>query len=1016
MSADLVSKLAELLVSTFSTTDSSIRTQAETALAEFSHNLLSFSQALLQIMQTHPGTLAQSAGAHLCNTLTQAASEGRLQGSDKQAIGLLLGQTVVQSNLDSTLKMRLAESLSGLMTDQDVNLADLIQPLVLQALQGDVGSVLGGLKVLRPMYQTLMETQDFSQKNYLELLASLVFKAIQGVQTAVKEASDGLMSDAVAVLCEVSCCLQSIIEYYEITSMQGMASVVKLLPLIEAIVQTLLCQLPEPGNPSYHSVVNVSPIPVLTQMNEAKAYMLDSLSHLINFVIDFPEEDTFTPEQSEAFWHVVQPSIDPVLAAVLELSRPDLQECLDHDSVKDYLTKALDFITALARELRLASFFLPRSKALILNCVMLLMVASRQEIEEFEESPEQFLSLASDTCEKQESKIPKTCAAGLLDILCVCVDGCLSFTAHLCTQLVCSISQGVDSIALAELAESPFCKLSKDSQLETCLTILSVLGKHVQRRYDLQAVLDSMLQTTCSSLLTATHPLLLCRLCSFIYYNAEHLSRDNDSLFNHLVLVILRAVQDTSVAAATAGADCLSYMLKEQAVSFKLLQMLDQVVQVVLNCVVGTRVKGVFDALEEIALSFTEGLTPYVSSLLAALVQRVLSEQHAVLKMHSKESIFIIKSWNIIRILAEAPQMHSKLDELEQVLLPLLSSIRDPEAITYDEDLVLLVHTLITKRKAVSQVCWEVFAFLPGVQAKNRSVFFQMFELLNAYICYGKDTFSSSPGYIEQLVHMCENCLFANYNSRANEAMSSEGAIILQLMLQGLPRALDSCLERVLEKCFEKYSRTIVNEFFRVRLLGVILSAFIYDAQLTQQLMAARTIGDSSWLKFALSQIATYRSHFTARYDRKLAVIGLCTLISHPMLESDVVNMLSLLFETVVSICSLSINKKQASQDMDLVVEISLKKKKQAKRKLKKLQDADARQSQLLTQMNSIDELEFFKQMLKSIANSSSGLKYLVGGMQPEMLKVLEQLVQSKTVALQGQEAVRKVIRAKRQV
>lgn len=1021
MSADYVSKLAELLTITFTATDSSIRAQAERALREASHDLIGFTQALLHIIQTQPDEVAHGAGAYLCNLLAQAYAEGRVLGESRMTLGLMLGRAVVESSFDSVLKTRLAETLGSLITndisDPQTNLAYEIQPLVQKALQGDVGSILGGLKILRPMYQALVDSHDFVQSTYLQMLAVIAFKAIQEIHTARKEASEAQLKDSVSILLEVSMCLQSFIEYYDVTSLKNMGLIIQCVPVVELMAQTLLLQLPEPGNPSYNSVVNVSANPILTQLNFAKANMLDSLVHLTNFVLDFPDEGAFTSQETEVFWQAVRPAIDSVLIAVLELSSSAaLKDYLTLEFVSEYLTKALDFLSTVTREPRIAETVLPRAKTLVIDAIMILMTANHHELTEFEDTPEGFLSLAQDTCEKQESQTPKTCAAGLLDSLCAHVDGVLSFTMRVCCQFVCHISLADDPnnyVNLADLTESTFYKMPQESQLEACLIILSLLSKYTTKRVDLQAFLDMMLQATRTSLLATVHPLILCRLCTFIYYNAEHLAKDSDDLFDQLVLVVIRSIQFSNTATATAGADCLSYLIKDEAVCHRLQMMLGEIVQVILELVVKTGVKGVFDALEEISLNFVEDLFPYSDSLMTALVQRVLTEQYNLLRQHTKESIFIIKAWNIIRTLVDAPQMVPKLDSFERILLPLISSVSDPQAINYDEDLVLLIHTLISKRMAVSQVCWDVLIYLPGIQAKNRGVFFQMFELLNAYIHYGKIKLIDSPTLTEQLVEMCEVCLFSTYNSRANEAMSSEGAIILQLMLQDLPGAMDSLLERVLAKCLERYSRVIVNEFFKIRLLGVVLSAIVYNPQLTQQILATQQSGDSSWLKFILTEIVANRAHFSHRYDRKLAVLGLCTLISHPVLETDVVRMLAPLFETIIIICSMSTRKPKTTKDMDLDGEASNKKKR--KTKAKEQAEAHYKMSLMLTQITSFDELEFFKQMLKKISASASGLKMLVGGLSAELLEDLEMLVKSKTVATNvlGGSAVRKVIKAK---
>lgn len=48
--------------------------------------------------------------------------------------------------------------------------------------------------------------------------------------------------------------------------------------------------------------------------------------------------------------------------------------------------------------------------------------------------PDQFVSLALDTCDKQKSRVVKTHAAKLLETLCDSVDGAVSFVTLFCCQ------------------------------------------------------------------------------------------------------------------------------------------------------------------------------------------------------------------------------------------------------------------------------------------------------------------------------------------------------------------------------------------------------------------------------------------------------------------------------------------------------------------------------------------------------------------------------------------------------
>ncbi len=64
------------------------------------------------------------------------------------------------------------------------------------------------------------------------------------------------------------------------------------------------------------------------------------------------------------------------------------------------------------------------------------MKTSKEEYDQMIEDPEQFVNLALDTCDKQQSKVVKTQAAKLLEAICDNIDGAVSFITLFCCQSI----------------------------------------------------------------------------------------------------------------------------------------------------------------------------------------------------------------------------------------------------------------------------------------------------------------------------------------------------------------------------------------------------------------------------------------------------------------------------------------------------------------------------------------------------------------------------------------------------
>lgn len=76
--------------------------------------------------------------------------------------------------------------------------------------------------------------------------------------------------------------------------------------------------------------------------------------------------------------------------------------------------------------------------------------------------------------------------------------------------------------------------------------------------------------------------------------------------------------------------------------------------------------------------------------------------------------------------------------EFEQVLKPVFQLLADPRAISFDDDIVLLIKSFIKKSKEISSVMWELFDLLPNVVAKNKGQLCDLLDTINNFMVYGK--------------------------------------------------------------------------------------------------------------------------------------------------------------------------------------------------------------------------------------------------------------------------------------
>ena len=78
-------------------------------------------------------------------------------------------------------------------------------------------------------------------------------------------------------------------------------------------------------------------------------------------------------------------------------------------------------------------YFRQQNASLIVSIGLNLLKTTTTEFELIRTQPEEFVNLALDTCDKQESETVKTQAAKLLEVMCDQVDDSITFLVTFCT-------------------------------------------------------------------------------------------------------------------------------------------------------------------------------------------------------------------------------------------------------------------------------------------------------------------------------------------------------------------------------------------------------------------------------------------------------------------------------------------------------------------------------------------------------------------------------------------------------
>lgn len=132
------------------------------------------------------------------------------------------------------------------------------------------------------------------------------------------------------------------------------------------------------------------------------------------------------------------------------------------------------------------------------------------------------------------------------------------------------------------------------------------------------------------------------------------------------------------------------------------------------------------------------------------LVARVLKE----IKYPSdpkQPQIYLNKCWNTLRAIADSQiYIPEHLKILDDELLPLIALIEQPQAISFDDDILDTLISTAKHSKSIAPNLSQVIKILPKIQEKYEFRVTQLMECYNKFFLYKIDTFAD-PAQIDQV-------------------------------------------------------------------------------------------------------------------------------------------------------------------------------------------------------------------------------------------------------------------------
>jgi len=692
-----------------------------------------------------------------------------------------------------------------------------------------------------------------------------------------------------------------------------------------------------------------------------------------------------------------------------------------------FIVELLSLISNLISNSVFYHIFSPIKDMLLIDIVFVLMSSDVKEKSLITSDPEGFVSLASDVCEKQNSRIFKTEAARLLHTINKHLDGGLTFTYFLCTQTLTVYCMKTSPIQINDFpflnqyqSSLFFTQTEPEYIVDTLLLILSNLCPLIIRREDLKKSLTEVLLNNIDNLMKSSSSLVKSRLILLLGIYACDLFQKQPETLKKIINFLLEGLIKEDKALVLLCTESLKNIIIDEDVIEELNMNMDNLLVNFASVVEVVSLSTFFELLINILKIYTNTIGSSLSLLMRALVKRIVKEHE-----NYKMNIVITNCWNVINTICSIEGFFPFYNpEIENDLAPVFNFMGSPSSIDFEEDLMKAIALVIKRQQKISANMIKLYPMLQLIYEKNHNVLGNILQLINSYLVHGASEFSSGVLKVDQVIKMARHSL-----TNASEVIeASKAAILYQMVLQNLGNGLlDPYLPSIILEVLNYINTKTVEQVLLVQLYNVILSGISNNP-----LLGIKALEELGATQKVLNRILEDYGKFYLPYDRKVLTITLTTMISIEGLPKSIVALIPNFFVVLIEILSNQIKEEIKTHntkdkliifnesacdylDYNDLLEVV---KGEEKKELTDCEDSDneAKNPQniiatvtekIQTKLKKIDEYDYLHTAIKILnSRNPEAFKVWVGGLSEQQQQELKKILQSKRIVAHRQERV----------
>ncbi|XP_021185790.2 importin-7 isoform X1 [Helicoverpa armigera] len=500
----------------------------------------------------------------------------------------------------------------------------------------------------------------------------------------------------------------------------------------------------------------------------------------------------------------------------------------------------------------------PHMFAIIQDVLFPLMSYSESDEELWETDPHEYIRIKFDIFEDFVS--PVTAAQTLLVSCCKKRKDMLGRTMQLCMQVLTS-------------QNGEYGPRQRDGALHMVGTLNDLLIKKKFYKEEIDSLLSQYVFPEFHSPLGY----MRARACWTLHCFASVRFKSDQLLLEAVHLTVTALLNDSELPVKVEAAIAIQMLLSSQEKVHKYLEpQVKAVTSELLKVIRETENDNIANVLQKIVPLYTEQLLPMafeITDHLATTFSKVIETDSGTDEKAITAMGLLNTMETVLNVMEDNPEI---MAQLEKTVLRVVGHILHHNIIEYYEEAMTLLCNLTAK--TISEDMWKVLEMLYQVFEKEGFDYFtDMMPVLHNYITVDTNAFLSNENHILAMFNMAKAVL----NSDAEDECEIYAAKLLEVMVLQCSGKIDNCLPSFVELVLNRLTRKVKTSELRTMLLQVLIAILYCNPHLLLTILdkLQESVPNASITQHFLKQWIHDTDCFMGLHDRKLCVLGICTLL-----------------------------------------------------------------------------------------------------------------------------------------